>query len=581
MARKSTRRTIARISIATIAHERAHPVVRPLLKSSVGVSEFIASAEGLNRRQQTLIIDQAIMMLEGFYAHLPLKRGMYAVDPLQRLRLLRQRLETLDSIAAFHRETTSIFTSLRDLHTNYCLPAPFKDANAWLPFKVESYCGIHPGGDPACAPEHRTYLVTSVADWFHHRTFRKGVQLLYWNGIPIARAVEIAAEQSAGGNAGARHAQGLLTLTARALIVSPPPDEELVTVRFRNLAGRIQELRVHWQVTEIPDELPAKKRGVSLATERIRKIGKFLFAPKVIHLEKRLAASRNPLSLLKKTESLMPEVFEAREVPNHRGKFGYVRIRTFDVDRPDDLVSEFRRLIRLLPQNGLIIDVRDNGGGRSAAAERLLQLIAPRQPIEPARLYFINTLLTLRLCKLQKTNKDLGPAGLSPWIESIQRSMETGAAYSASFPYTDSASCNAIGRQYPGPAIVITNSLCYSATEFFAAGFQDHGGIILGTDRATGGGGANVRTHEELRKYFQNDRRSPFRSLPNQAELRVAFRRSVRVGPNTAGNDVEDFGVRPDYFHAMTRNDLLQGNVDLIDHAARLLVDLGAAHARC
>jgi hypothetical protein len=110
MARKSTQRTIARISIPTIAHERAHPVVRPLLKSSVGVSEFIASAEGLNRRQQTLIIDQAIMMLEGFYAHLPLKRGMYAVDPLQRLRLLRQRLETLDSIAAFHREMTSIFT---------------------------------------------------------------------------------------------------------------------------------------------------------------------------------------------------------------------------------------------------------------------------------------------------------------------------------------------------------------------------------------------------------------------------------------------------------------------------------------
>jgi C-terminal processing protease CtpA/Prc len=526
------------------------------------------------------MIDQAIMMLEGFYAHLPLKRGMYAVDPLQRLRLLRQRLLNFKSTASFHREMTSIFTSLRDLHTNYCLPAPFKDANAWLPFKIESYCGIHSGGDPACAPEHCRYLVTSVADWFRHRTFRKGIELLYWNGVPIARAVEIAAAQSAGGNAGARHAQGLLTLTARPLIVSPPPDEEWVIVQFRNLRGGTEEIRVHWQVTEVPDEIPAKKRGLSLATERIRKISKFLFAPNVIHLERRLAASRNPLSLLRKTESLLPDVFDAREVATPHGKFGYVRIRTFDVDAPDDLVFEFLRLVRLLPQNGLIIDVRDNGGGRSAAAERLLQLISPRQPIEPARLYFMNTPLTLRLCDLQKTNKDLGPAGLFSWIESIQRSMETGATFSASFPYTDPATCNTIGRQYPGPAIVITNSLSYSATEFFAAGFQDHGGIILGVDRATGGGGANVRTHQELRKYFQKDRRSPFKTLPNQAELRVAFRRSVRVGPRTAGNDVEDFGVTPDYFHAMTRNDLLRGNVDLINHAASLLVDVGSTHAR-
>ena len=72
--------------------------------------------------------------------------------PLQRLRLLRQRLLNFKSTASFHREMTSIFTSLRDLHTNYCLPAPFKDANAWLPFKIESYCGIHSGGDPPALP---------------------------------------------------------------------------------------------------------------------------------------------------------------------------------------------------------------------------------------------------------------------------------------------------------------------------------------------------------------------------------------------------------------------------------------------
>ena len=77
-----------------------------------------------------------------------------------------------------------------------------------------------------------------------------------------------------------------------------------------------------------------------------------------------------------------------------------------------------------------------------------------------------------------------------------------------------------------------------------------------------------MRTHEELRRYFRKDRRSPFKTLPNQADLRVAFRRSVRVGPATAGNDVGDFGVTPDHFHVMTRDGLLRGNVDLINHVA-------------
>jgi C-terminal processing protease CtpA/Prc len=149
--------------------------------------------------------------------------------------------------------------------------------------------------------------------------------------------------------------------------------------------------------------------------------------------------------------------------------------------------------------------------------------------------------------------------------------METGAMYSASFPSHDQKTLNAIGRLYPGPTIVITNAVSYSAAEFFAAGFQDHGGKILGVDNVTGGGGANVRTHTEIRNYYKNASNSPFRGLPKGAELRVAFRRSQRVGPQI-GNDVEDFGVKPNHVYEMKRNDLLKGNVELIDYAAGLLV---------
>jgi hypothetical protein len=45
------------------------------------------------------------------------------------------------------------------------------------------------------------------------------------------------------------------------------------------------------------------------------------------------------------------------------------------------------------------------------------------------------------------------------------------------------------------------------------------------------------------------------RIAPNsqRESMRMAFRRSVRVGSATACNDVEDFEVTPDHFHVITR----------------------------
>ena len=56
-----------------------------------------------------------------------------------------------------------------------------------------------------------------------------------------------------------------------------------------------------------------------------------------------------------------------------------------------------------------------------------------------------------------------------------------------------------------GPVVLITDARCYSTTDIFAAGFQDHKvGTILGTDNNTGAGGANVWTLELIRQYFQS-----------------------------------------------------------------------------
>ncbi len=53
--------------------------------------------------------------------------------------------------------------------------------------------------------------------------------------------------------------------------------------------------------------------------------------------------------------------------------------------------------------------------------------------------------------------------------------------------------------------------------------------------------------------------------------MRVAIRRTLRVGAQTAGTPVEDLGVVPDERHAMTRRDVLEGNLDLLDRAGAIL----------
>jgi C-terminal processing protease CtpA/Prc len=233
---------------------------------------------------------------------------------------------------------------------------------------------------------------------------------------------------------------------------------------------------------------------------------------------------------------------------------------------------------------GLIVDIRDNGGGSTRAAERIIQFIAPPGPdgsprkIERSRLYFVANPVTLKFCELTTpAANDLGPHGLEPWKTSIQQALQDGRTFSDAFHYTRDEDANEPTHvPFPGPVIVITSALSYSSAEFFAAGFQDHGGMILGVDETTGGGGAGYRSDADLYKYFADggftDDKNPLKKL-NRGGFNVAFRRTVRAGLG-AGAEIEDRGVLRDRPYAMTRQDLLNHNQDLKRAAAKLLAQM-------
>ena len=95
------------------------------------------ATDALTADDRHRLVDQAEALLEGLYVHLPLKRAMHAVDPLQRLRLLRHRIPELTE-DEFHRTLLQTFLDLRDLHTNYILPQRYQ-RTAFLGILVERH----------------------------------------------------------------------------------------------------------------------------------------------------------------------------------------------------------------------------------------------------------------------------------------------------------------------------------------------------------------------------------------------------------------------------------------------------------
>ena len=554
----------------------------------------------LTRKDRLRIVDQALLMLEMNYVHLPLKRAMHAIDPIRRLKLIKFRLEEtereLESELQFHRRLLEIFASLRDLHTHYQLPAAFEDQMAFLPFLIEQYFVPEKTSKPAARGPGKgmkkatrekckdrlteKFLVSRIARNFYRSSanaepglanFEPGVEVIAWNGMPIRRAIEKNGETQSGSNLEARFARGLDSLTIRPLESSLPPDESWVSITYRSKTGKTLTLdKQEWRLgsTDGPP-LATKTTRKKRAAIDIRKT-KINQLKKQLYLQKRESSrQKRELSTIRwmHVRKEFQDTFYAQARKEYGSEIGYVRLFSFDMEDPDRFVAEFKRVItsREFPQEGLIIDVRGNGGGKIRAGERLLQLFTPGR-IQPELFEFINTTLNYEICKQAPKNWEL-----EKWKKSIAEAVETGAIYSMGFPLNDEESCNDIGQVYHGPVILITDALSYSTTDMFAAGFQDNEvGPVLGTSDNTGAGGANNWTYEDLRTAVRGVKNSPFKPLPKGANLVVAMRRSIRVGPRV-GKLLEELGIEPDKRYCMTKRDLLQGNMDLIRQAVKLL----------
>jgi hypothetical protein len=514
-------------------------------------SDFDLSSR-LSRADKRAIVGQAIVLLSELYVHLDHKRALHGVDPVRRLRRLAERLDDLEDALGgppdltFHREMAAIFGSLRDLHTQYLLPPPYRGHVAYLPFVVEQ-----------CVEDGETrYVVTDTFGTMPEASFADGAHILHWNGTPIERVIELLAERIPAATPASRHALAVRRLTFRSLEHGEWPDEHWIDVGFSDGSGSEQFAHFEdWMVGRLTRPEPSGDDTAGQSTSRTG-----VNPAEAAHLKLRQA----------QTGGARPRwggIFRAK--PSGPGDaFGHLRIWSFDVDDADEFVARVAERLAALPPDGLVIDVRGNPGGNITAAERLLTLFAKERPVDVQAFQLRSTPLTRRLAATSEFNQ---------WAASLRRTATGEEPYAFPVTLDGRTSLDPSPDRYPGPTVLIVDSLTYSAADMFAAGYYDNQlGTVVGTGSATGAGGANMWTHEDLRALLGDV--EGLAPIECEASFTVAVRRCFRAGDNHRGEPLEDYGVMAprESRYSLTTRDVTGSDYGLLLHAARYLAGQSA-----
>jgi len=204
---------------------------------------------------------------------------------------------------------------------------------------------------------------------------------------------------------------------------------------------------------------------------------------------------RGPVELKEKLASA--ELIETPPIDNKSSKLGWITLPSFYADMEEGTVSctsDVQRLLKRLMDEkieGLVVDLRGDGGGSLEEAIKLTGLFVPKGPVVQAKDWKDN--VTWRDCENERA-------------------------------------------MYEGPLIVLTDKASASASEIFAAALQDYRRALIVGEKSTFGKGT-VQTILPVERYM------PFFSDKSRAgQLKVTIQKFYRI----AGGSTQLKGVIPD-----------------------------------
>lgn len=495
-----------------------------------------------SKETRSLVFNQAKLILSDIFVHRDLKIKDFgeAANTAPKLAALEKRLPTI-SDKDFHETLTDIFLNLKDLHTLYYLPKPYACYETLLPFNLRQ---VNMGLGKKAIAIYEVDTEKEIVDLLP-KNFKiaPGDIVLSYNGKPILDVIKERMPKSYGANKEAQFRHTLDDLRYYNHEIDHVPAANKIEIELQNAKGERYKQTIPWLTWT--NEKCLASQMIPVKATKSKKMGSI------------------------KGETEEPILYWHINRPDF-GNFGYIELTSFnpEVLSNDQTTLKIRDLLlnELKDTDGLVIDLRSNGGGQIPLAEKIIQLFSPHE-VTPLQYILRNT--ETNYVYFRKSDID------DIFTQLLETARRLGTPYSAAGTISDKAEINDLGQAYFKPMAVFVNSKCYSSCEVFAAQVQDHEvGTVFGEDLQTGGGGANYYTLNKIldEKFTQNDP-APFAKLPAGQDINFAFRQAVRIGKNQ-GRLIEDEGVKADRLSPMSHRDIFNKTNDQLLVLQRYLSSL-------
>lgn len=471
-------------------------------------------------------------------------------------RLIHRQTEETSSFD-FHNSVQNAMASFHDLHFQYFPPLPLRLAVATLGFTVSHYF-------PQPNSLRPKYIVSDFVPGFKFPScLVKGVHVLKVDGVPIHRVIKRLGESTYGSNDAAKFRMALDALTIRQPSQDQLPKREYVRITTRSQStGKICTSKIPWAFSL--SGFVALSPSSKAIADGLPNVNRFRTKLSPVH------TLDDPRRTYINVSAPHDMYISASIAHTSRGDIGVLKVIGVPLRPDNETIGEFTRVLKAMPQNGLVIDARDNLGGAASQCAILTNLISNvSTPPLP---------MTLRASKLVSdvlntpTTDQNAMEVLGRMRTGIESAMDAGEFYTGPvsnvFRATSLDEYGPLEQVYHGPVVTLTSALTYSAGDVFSLMQKDlNASYVIGVDETTGGGGAGfvslVMTNSSYPSLFNK----PF--APG-AELFLSMLRYYRAGKKTGGL-VEHFGIEPHERYWKTRTDVLGSDKDLFDFVAQKL----------
>lgn len=519
--------------------------------------------------QKKLVIDQVRLALRDLFVHRELKMQHFGneVDPLPLLNKLEEKVEQL-SDAEFHQSVAQIFYKQKDWHTTYSFPKPYSCYRNLLPFTFEE---ITTAEGPAVVINKIVENKEALDVLPEPLKVSVGDTLVTYNGYSVPEMFTLLAPRSLGANPAAdrRSIVDMLALLSQKFQLAPTMDT--VKLVMKNQMGETYETNVPWISRARQDCLkpkPADGNALGGANEYLIELNK------TFRENKKFKKIKNAKSNLASgyTDTAEP-ILKYKILKNSNGNFGILRLESFvpEVLTVPEVIAAVKKLLlnELKSTDGMILDLRNNGGGMIGLGEGLVQLFTPKNI---QRLNFV--------LKSSLSNKHFMDVSYqnSPFLDALNEALANNQPYTSPLPLSSSTFVNNHGQVYFKPLAVFNNASCYSTCDMISALVQDHEvGIIVGEDNTTGAGGANNTNLMSFYEELPAENKGPYKLMPGSQDVGFSWRQTIRVGKH-AGELIEDTGVLADIIVPATMTDILNDSTHQFKIITEQLVKMAPAY---